>query len=157
MRLRHYPLQMPKASPSTLAPCLPLSLAPRHDSGHVCVWVCMKCIKHKVYLHILFLKAVYHTPPPSCHIYRVLSGLMFTHSVSVGFEVLAGNHIISCQRQQWKWTRVPRWRNDFMNGWHRRCVLGDPVLSDWLWKLITFKTDYLNICQSTEFKLSTDT
>lgn len=50
---------------------------------------------------------------------RVLSGHILTPDVSVGFEVLAGNHIISCQRQQWKWTRAPWWRNDFMNGWQR--------------------------------------
>lgn len=57
---------------------------------------------------------------------KVLSGHILTRSVCVGFEVLAGNHIISCQRQQWKWTRAPWWRNDFMNGSQRSHRMAEP-------------------------------
>lgn len=62
-----------------------------------------------------------------CLCNRVLSEHILTCGVSVGFEVLAGNHIISCQSQQWKWTRATRWRSDFMNGWQRSHRMAEPL------------------------------
>lgn len=98
----------------------------REESSPCDSWSYFYFIILYVKLHTtMYARAVFVFNRGLCN--RVLSGYILTRSVSAGFEVLAGNHIISCQHQQWKWTRAHWWRNDFMNGWQRSHQMAEPL------------------------------